>query len=143
MAQLTDALGTNLVNMMGRYVYVAEGSKGFDAVTVAEHDDPPAIYGSDLQKIAYPANFSRIEKRGGDLDEADHHAGTVLDLQLRGSTWPRSSRQGGFRIYDVANIDNKNFSEKMTTAPAPPLESAVLLEDEVRDGGRLAIDHGC
>ena len=31
MAQLLMQ-GTNLVNFMGRYVYVAEGSKGFDAV---------------------------------------------------------------------------------------------------------------
>ena len=49
MAQLLMQ-GTSLVNFMGRYIYVAEGSKGFEAVTVAEHDDPPAVYGSDLQK---------------------------------------------------------------------------------------------
>ena len=29
--------------------------------------------------------------------------------------------KGGFRIYDIANIDNKNFSEKMNTAPVSPL----------------------
>ncbi len=29
--------------------------------------------------------------------------------------------KGGFRVYDVANIDNKNFSENMTTAPVSPL----------------------
>ena len=51
--------------LLGRYVYVAEGDKGFDAVTVAEHDDPPAIFGSDLQKIAYPANYAKFEKHGG------------------------------------------------------------------------------
>src|SRR5262249_18239935 len=46
--------GTNLVNFFGRYVYVAEGNKGFDAVVVAEHDDPPAVLGSELHKLAYP-----------------------------------------------------------------------------------------
>ena len=74
--------GTNLVNMMGRYVYVAEGSKGFDAVTVAEHDDPPAVFGSDLQKIAYPDNYNKIVKHEREIDESDHHAGNVLDVQL-------------------------------------------------------------
>ena len=50
MAQLMMQ-GTNLVNFLGRYVYVAEGDKGYEAVTVAEHDDPTAVYGSDLQQI--------------------------------------------------------------------------------------------
>ena len=59
MAQLLMQ-GTNLVNFMGRYIYVAEGSKGFSAVTVAEHDDPPAVYGSDLQKTAYPDDYARL-----------------------------------------------------------------------------------
>ena len=117
MAQLLMQ-GTNLVNFMGRYVYVAEGDKGFDAVTVAEHDDPPAVFGSDLQKIAYPANFAKVEKARRETDEADHHAGNVLDLQLRGEYLYAALGKGGFRIYDVANIDNKNFSEKITTAPS-------------------------
>ena len=61
MAQLLMQ-GTNFMNFMGRYVFVAEGKRGFEAVTVAEHDEPPAVIGSDLQKIAYPENYKkRIE----------------------------------------------------------------------------------
>ncbi len=120
MAQLLMQ-GTNLVNMMGRYVYVAEGSKGFDAVTAAEHDDPPAVFGSDLQHIAYPDHYSKIAKHHGEIDEADHHAGNILDLQLRGEYLYAAMGKDGFRVFDVANIDNKNFSEKMTTAPVSPL----------------------
>ena len=66
MAQLLMQ-GTNLVNFLGRYVYVAEGNKGFDAVTVAEHDDPPAIFGSDLQKIAYPSNYAKLLKHNREM----------------------------------------------------------------------------
>ncbi len=143
MAQLLMQ-GTNLVNMMGRYVYVAEGSKGFDAVTVAEHDDPPAVFGSDLQKIAYPANFARLEKRDREIDEADHHMGTVLDLQLRGEYLYAALGKGGFRIYDVANIDNKNFSEKMTTAPVSPLGQQFYLKTKyataVASPSTMAVD---
>jgi hypothetical protein len=119
MAQLLMQ-GTNLVNMMGRYVYVAEGAKGLDAVTVAEHDDPPAVFGSDLQRIAYPENYEKFAKRR-ELEESDHHAGNVQDVQLRGEYLYAALGKDGFRIYDVANIDNKNFSEKITTAPVSPL----------------------
>jgi hypothetical protein len=114
--------GTNLVNFFGRYVYVALGDKGLDAVAVAEHDDPPAIAGSDLQKIAYPSNFARFLKRDREIDEAVHHDGsTVRDLQARGEYLYAAMGKGGFRAYDIANVDNKNFSEKIITAPVSPL----------------------
>ncbi len=120
MAQLLMQ-GTNLVNFMGRYVYVAEGSKGYDAVVVAEHDDPPAVFGSDLHKLVYSDDYAKLQKHHGELEEADHHAGSVLDVQLRGESLYAALGKGGFRVYDVANIDNKNFSEKMVTAPVSPL----------------------
>jgi len=120
MAQLLMQ-GTNLVNFMGRYVYVAEGSKGFDAVPVAEHDDPPAVFGSDLHKLVYSDDYAKLVKHNRELEEADHHAGNVLDVQVRGEYLYAALGKGGFRVYDVANIDNKNFSEKMVTAPVSPL----------------------
>jgi hypothetical protein len=113
--------GTNLLNFMGRYIYVADGAKGFDAVAVAEHDEPPAIIGSYLQRIAYPQDFQQHIARDRQLKEAYHHLGNVLDLQLRGEYLYAALGKGGFRIYDVANIDNKNFSERTITAPVSPL----------------------
>ena len=35
---------------------------------------------------------------------------------------------GGFRIYDVANIDNKDFSERMVTAPVSPLGQRLYVK---------------
>ena len=61
MAQLL-LQGTNFVNFMGRYVYVGEGRHGFEAVAVTEHDEPQAVIGSYLQKLAYPENFARHQK---------------------------------------------------------------------------------
>jgi hypothetical protein len=113
--------GTNLLNLMGRYIYVADGAKGFDAVAVAEHDEPPAIIGSYLQRVAYPQDFRQHVGRDRQLKEAYHHLGNVLDLQLRGEYLYAALGKGGFRIYDVANIDNKNFSERTVTAPVSPL----------------------
>src|SRR5438045_4717411 len=45
MAQLL-LQGTNFMNFMGRYIYVATGTRGLEAVAVAEHDEPEAIYRS-------------------------------------------------------------------------------------------------
>ncbi|MGA7289760.1 MAG: hypothetical protein WBX02_16775, partial [Terriglobales bacterium] len=41
-------LGTNFMNFMGRYIYVATGNHGYEAVAVTEQDEPPAVIGSDL-----------------------------------------------------------------------------------------------
>jgi len=45
------------VNFFGRYAYVGEGEKGFDAVVWTEREEPQAALGSHLQKIAYPSNY--------------------------------------------------------------------------------------
>jgi hypothetical protein len=120
MAQLL-LQGTNFTNFMGRYVYVATGKKGFEAVAVAEHDEPEAIYGSDLQRIAYPDDYKKFVKHRRELSIASSHQGNVLDLQTRGEYAYAATGPGGFRVYDIANIDNKNFSERITTAPVSPL----------------------
>ncbi len=120
MAQLL-LQGTNFMNFMGRYVYVATGKEGLEAVAVAEHDEPEAILGSDLQRIAYPDNYRKHAAHGGELKTAYEHAGNVLDVQLRGEYLYAALGRGGLRVYDVANIDNKGFSERMVTAPVSPL----------------------
>ncbi len=120
MAQLL-LQGTNFMNFIGRYVYVATGKKGFEAIAVAEHDEPEAIYGSDLQRIAYPDNFKKFVEHHRELSTAAEHSGNVLDIQARGEYAYAALGPGGLRVYDIANIDNKNFSEKITTAPVSPI----------------------
>jgi len=112
--------GTNFMNFMGRYVYVATGRQGFDAVAVAEHDEPEAIYGSDLQRIAYPDNFKQFVDHHRKLGAVAEHSGNVLDIQARGEYAYAALGPGGLRVYDIANIDNKSFSEKISTAPVSP-----------------------
>jgi hypothetical protein len=120
MAQLL-LQGTNFMNFMGRYVYVATGKKGFEAIAVAEHDEPEAMYGSDLQRIAYPGNYKDFLDQDRELSAAAEHPGNVLDIQARGEYAYAALGQGGFRVYDIANIDNKSFSEKVVTAPVSPI----------------------
>ena len=120
MAQLL-LQGTNFMNFMGRYVYVATGNKGLEVIAVAEHDEPEAIYGSDLQRIAYPANYKKFESEHRELKAIAEHAGTILDVQARGEYAYAANGAGGLRVYDIANIDNKGFSEKVTSAPVSPI----------------------
>ena len=115
-------LGTNYMNFMGRYVYVATGKKGFEAVAVTEHDEPPAVIGSDLQKLAYPDDYKNHLSNRSELKEAYGHAGSeILDVQARGEYLYAAMGKGGLRVYDIANIDDKDISQRMITAPVSPL----------------------
>jgi hypothetical protein len=121
MAQLM-MLGTNFVNFMGRYIYVGEGRAGFQAVTVAERDEPQAIIGSSLHKLAYPTNFRNHEANKRQLTEAyDHGGDNIRSLQMRGEYLYAANGPSGLEIYDVAQIDNKGSSERIVTAPVSPL----------------------
>jgi hypothetical protein len=127
MAQLL-LQGTNFMNFMGRYVFVASGNQGYEAVAVTEHDEPPAVIGSDFQKIAYPDNYKKHFENHRMLKEAHHHAGAeVLDLQVRGEYLYAAMGKHGLRIYDIANIDNKDISERMVTSPVSPLGQRFYL----------------
>ena len=116
-------LGTGTVNFFGRYAYVGEGKGGLDAVVWTEQDEPQAAIGSHLQKLAYPSNYvQHVEANKGELKEAyHHHAKEILDLTLRGEYLYTANGPDGFEVFDVANIDQKGFSERIVTAPVSPL----------------------
>ena len=114
--------GTNSVNFLGRYAYVATGNAGYEAVVVTEREEPQAVIGSRLHEMAYPDNYRDHLKRGMKLDEAYDKGGReVLDLQHRGEYLYAACGKDGFFAFDIANIDNKGFSERMTVAPVSPL----------------------
>jgi hypothetical protein len=122
MAQLLMQ-GTNFVNFIGRFAWVAAGKEGIFSVVVTERDEPQAVIGSDLHKIAYPKEFEKHEKGGKVLKEAYEHAanGEALSIQVRGEYAYVANGPGGLRVYDIANIDNKDYSERFSTAPFSPL----------------------
>jgi hypothetical protein len=110
--------GTNTVNFMGKYVYVGTGSHGIEAVAVTESDEPQAVVGSYLQKLAYPDYYDEHLRHDRELQVSHHHPGTnIRSLQLRGEYLYTASGTDGFRVFDVANIDNKGYSERIVTAP--------------------------
>ena len=113
--------GTNFMNFMGRYVYVATGKMGFEAIAVAEHDEPEAVYGSDLHRIAYPDDYKKFVKRERELETSYEHDGNILDIQVRGEYAYAAMGKRGLRVFDIANVDNKGFSERISSAPVSPL----------------------
>ena len=110
--------GTNFVNFMGRYVYVA-AADALEVVVATEQTEPQAVFGSTLHKIAYPSNYEQFVRGGNELKTFYEHTGNprVLQVQLRGEYAYVAAGEGGLRVYDVAQIDQKGFSERITTAP--------------------------
>ncbi|AMK19698.1 MULTISPECIES: LVIVD repeat-containing protein [Sphingobium] len=134
-------LGTNFVNFVGLNAWTGlEG--GFEAIRVTEWDEPQAVIGSYLQKYAYPdywklhvdqnkrelKNWVRgkyFDKKGSGESRAIEEfrnvvkgtAGRVGCLQLRGEYMYVAEGKGGFRVYDVASIGNKGFSEPILSGP--------------------------
>jgi len=109
-------LGSNQVNFTGRYIYVAQAGGGLSAVAVTEREEPQAVYGSHLHKIAWPADYAAFEKGGQELNEAVHHGGDVRQVQLFGE-YLLTVGSDGFKVFDVANVGNKGFAQPIVTSP--------------------------
>jgi hypothetical protein len=144
MAQLL-LQGTNYVNFVGLHAWFGlEG--GFEAVRVTEWDEPQAVIGSYLHRFAYPdyyrmhvdrnrrelINWTRGETFDGNMsgetrpleefrNVVEGTSGAVGCLQNRGEYMFVAEGRGGLRVYDVASIANKGFSERIVSAPVSPL----------------------
>ncbi|WP_407699253.1 hypothetical protein [Sphingopyxis yananensis] len=138
-------LGTNFVNFVGLNVWSGHDG-GFQATRVTEWDEPQAVIGSYLHRYSYPdywrmhreqngmelKNWVRgktFDKKGsGETKALEEFAnivqgasGTVSCLQQRGEYMFVAEGKGGFRVYDIASVGNKGFSERITRAPFSPL----------------------
>ena len=144
MAQLL-LQGTGSVNFIGMHAWLGLNG-GLEAVRVTEWGEPQAVFGSYLQKYAYPDYYRMHVERNkrelidwtrGDIIDAKgsgethptetiantYHAagGAARCLQLRGEYMYVAEGRGGFRVYDVASIGNKDISQRIITAPFSPL----------------------
>jgi hypothetical protein len=109
-------LGTNYVNFMGRYVYVAEGKDGLSATLTAEQTEPQAVFGSHLHQIAYPDWYARHQSRGMKFPENhSHRSNDSNQVQMYGEFLLSAAGDDGFIVYDIANVANKGFSQRIVT----------------------------
>jgi hypothetical protein len=90
---------------------------------VTEWTEPQAVFGSHLHRLAYPDNHRRHLERNRELEEAHSHhgGGEARSLEKRGEYLYVAQGTGGMEAFDVANIDNKDFSERIVSAPVSPL----------------------
>jgi hypothetical protein len=136
--------GTNYVNFIGRYCWVAAGEHGFEGVIVTEREEPQAVIGSRLHELAFPDSYREHVEKGEQLEHAHEHPGNdiiqpllrpfnkpeVLGVLARGEYLYAACGKGGLRVYDIAFIDNKAFSERITTAPVSPLGQRFYVDTQ-------------
>src|SRR5262249_35658888 len=89
-----------------------------------------------------PDNFRKHEERGRKLEHAHEHPGQdigeqllkpsqpaeVLAVQARGEYLYAACGCGGLRVFDIAFIDHKGFSQRVATAPVSPLGQRFYLK---------------
>ncbi|HET6537574.1 MAG TPA: hypothetical protein VFG34_05605 [Sphingopyxis sp.] len=138
-------LGTNFVNFTGLNLWSGT-ENGFQATRVTEWEEPQAVIGSYLHRYAYPDYWRlHVEQNGRELKNwvrgkafdrkgsgetkaleefaniTQGTSGAVGCLQQRGEYMFVAEGKGGFRVYDVASVGNKGFSERIVRAPFSPL----------------------
>ena len=121
MAQLLG-FGTGTVNFFGRYAYVGEGTR---RISRGGLDGTGRAAGGHRQPSAQDRVSGQLPEtsRGtSELKEAyEHQRKDIQDLVLRGEYLYTANGPGGLEVFDVANIDQKGFSERMVTSPVSPL----------------------
>ncbi|OYW17299.1 MAG: hypothetical protein B7Z55_12805, partial [Planctomycetales bacterium 12-60-4] len=127
--------GTNYLNFIGRYCWVACEGHGLFAVDVTEREEPQAVIGSTLHRLAFPDNYEEHVERDFQLPHAHEHPGNdivenitrpfkkpeIHNVMARGEFLYASCGPAGMRVFDIAFIDDKAFSERITTAPVSPI----------------------
>src|SRR5262249_34528369 len=127
--------GTNYLNFMGKYCWVAAGQHGMEAVQVPEQQEPQAVIGSYLHKLAFPDCYEKHLEHHKVLQHAEEHPGkdiaeqifkpwlkvNVTAIQNRGEYLYAACGEAGVRVFDISMTDNKGFSERVFTAPVSPV----------------------
>ncbi len=129
MAQ-TLGYGTDYIDLLGFNAYMGtEGS--VEAVQVTEWEEPQAVIGSYLQRYAYPDYYRQHQAKGQVLQTGFNLATPRIGcLQLRGEYLYSAAGPEGMWAYDVANVANKGFSQRILTSPAGPFGQDTRVESK-------------
>ncbi len=118
--------GTQFINFVGFNAYVGT-ERTVEAIQVTEWSEPQAVIGSYLHRYAYPDYYKihvdgKRELKGREQDDGQYQHGSNMAacVQLSGEYLWVAEGKKGMQAYDVANIANKNFSERIITAPFSP-----------------------
>ncbi len=134
--------GTNYLNFIGRYCWLGCGSSGVTGVVVTEAEEPQAVIGSHLHSLAFPDFYHKHLDRGRQLEQAYTHSASdvskvalrpllapeVLSVQARGEYLYAACGEGGLRVFDIAFVDDKGFSQRISSAPVSPLGQRLYVK---------------
>lgn len=110
-------LGSNGYDFIGRYAYVASGSR-ISAVQVAEGLFPEPVIGSQYHSVMQPETFKKHVSGGRKLKTAHkHRTKAARSIQKYFEYLFVADGPNGVRIFDVANIANKGFAQRLIEEP--------------------------
>jgi hypothetical protein len=117
MAQVLG-LGTNSVNFIGQYAYVASGSGGVYGVEVTEGLKNQPVIGSQFHSVARPDSYKKHQANARILEEGHHHGSRYASsVQKYGEYLFVADGSKGVRVFDIANIANKGFAQRLIEGP--------------------------
>jgi hypothetical protein len=129
MAQLL-LQGTKFVDFLGFNAYVG-GDGEVSAIPVTEWDEPQAVKGSYLHRYAYPDYYRQHQEHDRVLQEGySHRAGVASCIQHRGEYLYVSEGSKGTRVYDIASVANKGFSQRIIDAPVSEAGQDIHIESK-------------
>ncbi len=145
--------GAHTVDMIGRYVYVAERGKGFEAHRVTTQEEfPEPVIGSETHKLINPASYAKHLEHGGIVDYQNagiakekrtpdspddpdggvqRHLTTDARMCQRLGEWLLvADGPSGLRVYDIANVANKNQAQRIVESPLSPLGQSLRVRSK-------------
>ena len=129
-ARIASALGfgVNALNFIGEYEYVAEQGRAVTAVKVTDGYEPQPVIGSSFQKQLDPAAYQAFVAKGRKLGTSySRRAPNVRSLTVRGEYMLTAEGSSGFKVYDIANINNKAFAQRITQRDNSPLGEGTVI----------------
>jgi hypothetical protein len=115
-------LGSHSADFVGSYVFLGLGSGGVESVGVTEGFEPQPVIGSDFHKLTHPDSYAAFEQGGRVLaDLYVHPSSDARSVQLRGEFLFTADGPEGLRVFDVANVANKDAAQRIVSAPFSPL----------------------
>ncbi len=154
--------GARTVDFIGRYVYVAERTRGFEAHRVTTQEEfPEPVIGSDMHRLINPASYGvhlehngvvdyknaglPKEKRTPDSpDDPDnavqrHNSTDARSIQRLGEWVLVADGPSGLRVFDIANVANKNQAERIIESEFSPLGQNMRVKSRCANHVALGI----
>lgn len=117
-------LGVHSYDFVGRYAFIADSKKGLAAVQVTSSADfPNPVLGSNFHRILEPEDYkSHVVDNKRELKVArKHHSRNARSVICMHEWVFVADGPGGFKVYDIANVHNKDVANKIVSSGISPL----------------------